>query len=360
MTGKHEFKDLNNNTQDISEKKSGSRKRYYIIGIVSLWIVLLTIIGSIAIIIINRPNRSKVTAARITIPRGFNSSQIANKLAKAGIVGNAYTFRLYAIFNNIDNHFLPGKYRLSSNMSYQEIAKKLAAGPKKKLIKVVIPEGFTLKEINRRLAEKTGRSEASFVAATSGPEIYKYDFKYIPTGAKNLEGYLFPKTYQFDKTMGAKKIISRLLYQFQLETENLDWSLAEQKSLSRKDIVTIASLIEKEAKVPEERSLMAAVIYNRLALRMPLQIDATIQYVLPERKDRLTLADTKFPSPYNTYLNPGLPPGPIANPGLNSIKAALAPAPVDYLYYVLTSPDGHHTFTRNYADFLKAKRQAGN
>lgn len=356
MAGKHELKKM----PDIHRQKSGRKKVYYIIGIISLWIILLAVIGSIVAIILNRPARPQVKTALVTIPRGFDSSQIANKLAQEGIVGSAYTFRFYAIYNNVDEHLLPGKYRLSSNMSYKDIVKKMTAGPKKTLIKVIIPEGFTLKEVNSSLADSTGRSLESFQSVTSGPEIYKYNFKYLPTGAKNLEGYLFPKTYQFDKDFSAKKIIGRLLYQFQLETENLDWSLAEQKSLSRKDIITIASLIEKEAKVPEERSLMSAVIYNRLALGMPLQIDATIQYVLPERKGILTEADTKYPSPYNTYLNKGLPPGPIANPGIDSIKAALAPAPVDYLYYVLTSPDGRHTFTRNYAEFLKAKQQAGN
>jgi len=355
LAGKHVLK---TNTE-VRPKKGGRKKVYYIIGIISLWIVLLAVIGSIAAIILRRPPSRKVKTALVIISRGLDSSQIANKLAQEGIVGNAYTFRFYAIYNNVDDHLLPGKYRLSSNMSYREIVKKLVAGPKKTFTKVIIPEGFTLKEVNSRLAESTGRSIESFRAATSGSAIYKYNFRYLPTGAKNLEGYLFPKTYQFEKTFSAKKIIDRLLYQFQLETENLDWSLAEQKSLSRNDIITIASLIEKEAKVPEERSLMSAVIYNRLALGMPLQIDATIQYVLPERKGVLTEADTRYSSPYNTYLNKGLPPGPIANPGIDSIKAALAPAQVDYLYYVLTSPDGRHTFTRNYAEFLKAKRQAG-
>ena len=123
------------------------------------------------------------------------------------------------------------------------------------------------------------------------------------------------------------------------------------------EIMTIASLVEREARIPEERPLMAAVIYNRLDIGMPLQIDATVQYALPQRKEALTNEDLKYASPYNTYQHTGLPPGPIANPGLSSIKATLEPAEVDYIYFVLPSPDGQHTFTNNYNDFLAAKRR---
>lgn len=243
-------------------------------------------------------------------------------------------------------------------MTYYQIIKLLTKGQKEKLITVVIPEGFTAKEIAARLAKKTGRPKEDFYEYMLGQGVPALKPADIPPELNSLEGYLFPKTYSFRQKEHPAKIINRLLAQFEQEVAGLDWSFAQSKGLSRHQIITVASLIEKEAKVPEERALIAAVIYNRLAKNMPLQIDATVQYALPQRKEALTNEDLKIASPYNTYQHLGLPPGPIASPGLDSIKAALAPAPVDYLYYVLTSADGHHTFTNNYNDFLKAKQQA--
>lgn len=191
-----------------------------------------------------------------------------------------------------------------------------------------------------------------------GEKVSSFKFSFLPAGLTTLEGYIFPKTYTFEKKTRPETIARRMLYQFQIETEALDWSILAQKNLTKHDIIIIASLIEEEAKVAEERPIIAAVIYNRLAKNMPLQIDATVQYALPERKAVLTYEDYKVDSPYNTYLRLGLPPGPITNPGLDSIKAALAPASVDYYYYVLTSPEGKHTFTRTYEEFLNAKKEA--
>lgn len=352
--GKHAAK--NNFGTDIQQNIKKNRRRYTI-GLIGLWLVLAVVIGGIVALTLTRSNKV-VRTVRVVIPRGYSSAQIADKLAEEGLISNAYTFRVFVAFNKVDDRFMPGNYRLKTSMSYTDIADKLMAGPKKSYYSVSIPEGLTLKEINERLAKASGRPADDFKAVTNGADINKYDFKSLPTGATSLEGYLFPKTYQFEKKTPPKKIVERLLHQFELETGMLDWSPATAKSLSRHEIIVIASLIEKEAKVPEERPLMAAVIYNRIALGMPLQIDATIQYVLPERKTELSLADTKISSPYNTYMQKGLPPGPIASPGVDSIKAALAPAQVDYLYYVLTTADGHHTFSRNYSDFLKAKNQA--
>lgn len=351
MVGKHAVKAIKT---DFGPKKN--RRRIYIFGLFGLWILLVAVVGAALYLTLARP-KPKVITATVTIPRGYTSAQIADRLAERGLISSAFTFRLYASFNRIDDRLLPGSYVLHSNMTYDEIAAKLTTGPKKKYIKVVIPEGFTLKEINERLARLTSRPVGEFTAVTEGAFVKKYDYKFLPDGAANLEGYLFPKTYVFEKKTSPKKIINRLLYQFQLETNALDWSPATARGLGKNEIVTIASLIEKEAKVPEERPLMAAVIYNRLALGMPLQIDASVQYVLPERKIQLTIEDTKVDSPYNTYLRQGLPPGPVANPGFDSIKAALNPAPVDYLYYVLTSPDGRHTFTNNPAEFEAAKKR---
>jgi len=317
---------------------------------VTVWVIYSSSVGN------KLPPPREVT---IVVEKGMTTAQIARLLADEGVVESALTFKVYMSVNGADRAVQPGSYHLKTGMLYSRLLDKLMAGPPKKMFTLLVPEGFTLDQITTRLAKMTGRPKEEFDAAAKGEMIREYDFKDLPLGTTSLEGYLFPKTYTMDEKWSPKQIISRLLSQFETETALVDWSFARQKGLSKKDIITVASLIEGEAKVPEERSLVAAVIYNRIQKNMPLQIDASVQYAMPERKDVLTYNDYKYPSPYNTYLKPGLPPGPIANPGLDAIKAALAPAQVDYLYYVLTSPDGHHTFTSNYNEFLRAKKGAG-
>jgi len=365
MAGKHSAKHrlktdktiLKTNNKKFVKKRKG-RLISYLFGLIGLLIIVGFIAGSFVAFQGNgSTGNNKAATATINIPKGFSSTDIAERLAEEGIIKNAFTFRIYASLNNIDGRFLPGDYTLNSEMTFDEIADKLTSGPKRETVTVVIPEGYTIDQVNQRLADVFKRDKSEFEAVTKGSAINDYELTTLPAGAKDLEGYLFPKTYTFEKNDDPKKVVKKLLSQYELETKSLDWSSAEQRGLSKKDIVIIASLIEKEAKVPEERPLMAAVIYNRIELGMPLQIDATIQYVLPERKEVLTIEDTKYDSPYNTYQKQGLPPGPIANPGVDSMKAALAPAQVDYLYYVLTSPDGSHTFTSNYDEFLEAKKQ---
>lgn len=299
-----------------------------------------------------------IAKAVVVVKKGQNTAKIAESLARKKIIANAYTFRVYAVMTQAETELQPGRYSLRSTMSYEEILKKLMEKKKAPPIRVVIPEGFTVTQVAERLAEKTGRPPADFYEYMRGQGVSQIRPAEMPLELKTIEGYLFPKTYLFHKNDHPKKIIARLIEQHELELTNVDWSYAKEHNLSVHQIITIASLVEKEAKVPAERELMAAVIYNRISKGMPLQIDATVQYALPERKEALSEADLKIASPYNTYQQVGLPPGPIANPGIDSIKATLDPAPVDYIYYVLTSPDGSHTFTNNYNEFLKAKRGA--
>ncbi|MDD5448278.1 MAG: endolytic transglycosylase MltG [Actinomycetota bacterium] len=225
--------------------------------------------------------------------------------------------------------------------------------------KVVIPEGFTMKEIAERVAESTGSriSEGEFMDAAKrvAQETRKYWF--LADAKGNLEGFLFPKTYEFDSQTSAKEAVRIMVEQFAKETSSLDWSRANANGISPYEAVIIASMVEKEAKLPEERPVIASVILNRLKLGMKLQIDATVQYALEERKSALSRQDLEIDSPFNTYKVKGLPPAPISNPGIDSIRAALYPAETDYLYYVLTSPDGKHSFTRDYQEFQRFKKQ---
>jgi UPF0755 protein len=181
---------------------------------------------------------------------------------------------------------------------------------------------------------------------------------YLPKGTKSLEGFLFPKKYEFEAGSTADAVIKRLLAQFKLEVRDLPWSAYKQLGLKRPyDVVIVASMIEREARFPEDRPKIARVIYNRLSKGMPLQIDATVEYALGTYKSRLTLEDLKVESPYNTYLHRGLPPTPIANPGLASLEAALSPAKGKWLYYVVIDAQGHHAFTASYDEFIKLKQQ---
>jgi UPF0755 protein len=222
--------------------------------------------------------------------------------------------------------------------------------------RLTIPEGFTLRQIAARAGETGLFSADDFLAAAAAGD---YQVPILPEGQRtNLEGLLFPKTYDLPEGMQPRELVQKLLDQFALETAGLDLGRAEKLGITPYQAVIVASLIEREVVVDEERPLVAAVIYNRLKANMPLQIDATVQYALPQWKENLTYEDLKVDSPYNTYRNRGLPPAPICNPGSKSLEAALEPAPVNYLYYVATGEGGRHFFTADYQEFLRAKQQA--
>ncbi len=321
-----------------------------------LWLVLTMVVGGIAYFVFLQ-STPEVKEVDITVASGMNTADIADLLVEKEVISNAYTFRAYASLTQTEGRLQPGDYRFSTDLTYEEILEELTKVPEKEYVRVVIPEGFTVTQIAERLAKKTERPPADFLDYMRGQGLEKVRPSALPSSLGTIEGYLFPKTYNFEKEAHPRDIVARLIEQYRRETGDLDWTLAETRELTVHEIMTIASLVEREARIPEERPLMAAVIYNRLDIGMPLQIDATVQYALPQRKEALTNKDLEYESPYNTYQRTGLPLGPIANPGLSSIKATLEPAEVDYIYYVLTSPDGQHTFTNNYNDFLAAKRR---
>jgi UPF0755 protein len=212
-----------------------------------------------------------------------------------------------------------------------------------------------LTQIADRVHEELGFAEDGFLklAEGSGWSLPPY----LPDG-KGTEGFLFPETYRFAKgDTTARDVVQRLLDQFRTEADELEWRSATDLGVSDYEAVIIASMIEREASVPSDRAKIAAVIYNRLADGMPLGIDATVGYIDPDPSNGLTASDFEIDSPYNTRLHTGLPPTPIASPGLASLRAALAPAHVPYLYYVLCSADGHHRFSASYDRFLADKAE---
>jgi UPF0755 protein len=212
----------------------------------------------------------------------------------------------------------------------------------------VVPEGFRLTQIAERVQQHLDIPAKRFLKEVrSGRHVLP---PYLPARTESLEGFLFPKTYEFvEEGLTARLVVTRLLEQFRIEAEKLPFDRTEQLNVSSYELVIIASMIEEEARVDRDRRVIAGVIYNRLRIGMALGIDATLLYDDPTPDGELSSSDLEFDSPYNTRINAGLPPTPIASPGEESLLAALDPESTEFLYYVLCGKDGHHKFARTLA-----------
>lgn len=297
---------------------------------------------------------------QIEIAAGDSTAKIARNLEAAGVIGNANAFRLRARMTGADGQLKVGVYDLATGMSDQDVMSRLKAGPKVVYTSVTIPEGFVVTQIAKRFEDEAGIPQAEFLElANGGAGEFEADHPYLKDAYNgSLEGYLFPKTYRVREGSSARDVIEMMLSQFDAEVKEIDPSFAAERGLSFHQLVVLASMIERESKLDRERALVSSVIYNRLAKNMRLEIDATIEYVLPGNRFRLTYRDLRIDSPYNTYRFAGLPPGAISSPGLAALKAAASPAETDYLYYVLTGKDGSHTFAVTKEEFLKAKQKS--
>ncbi|MBA2344033.1 MAG: endolytic transglycosylase MltG [Rubrobacter sp.] len=294
----------------------------------------------------------------VTVVEGDTLESVAAKLKKSGIIASSSLFELEARVNGQTTQLKPGKYRFRPGTDAEKILVAITAGDGVPLFAITIPEGLTIEQTADLVAQNSRISANDFEMAARTTD-YGYAFLENPH-IHTAEGFLFPKRYEFEQGTSASQVVNRLLEQYLLETQNLDLGSARQRlGLSEYEILTVASLVEREAAKPDERRRVASVIYNRLHKDIPLQIDATIQYARGKPKEDLSLDDLKIKSPYNTYENTGLPPGPICSPGRDSLEAAMQPADTDYLYYVLKSGGQEHFFTRSYDEFLKAKAKAG-
>jgi UPF0755 protein len=221
---------------------------------------------------------------------------------------------------------------------------------------ITIPEGFTIKDIAAYLEENEIMEAAEFITACESYDRNLFSFlSGLPHRPNSLEGYLFPDTYYISAHPSAEEIINKMLTRFDEVFDDELRARAEELGLSIDDAVIMASIIEGEVRVAAERPIVSQVIYNRIDRGMKLEMDCTVQYALDKRQERLLYSDLEIDSPYNTYLNPGLPIGPIANPGANCLRAAMFPEEGDFLYYVLQNEEtGEHYFTDDYNDFLSA------
>ena len=291
------------------------------------------------------------TPQRVIIPRGASFGQATDSLAKAKLVGSKKAFRLYGRLTGGDRNIKPGTYLLKPGTPWKDIISALNGGHG--LVNTItIPEGYSIAQITPLLA-RTLRVPADSVkvAMRDTALLARLD---IPN--PTLEGYVFPDTYAFPLGTTARQAVREMVYSFERRWKP-DWdaSLVELK-INRNDLVTMASIVEKEARVAEERPVIAAVYYNRLRRGMRLQADPTVQFARGRHAERVLYKDLEIESPYNTYIHKGLPPGPIASPGVASLAAAAHPANVDYLYFV-ASRDGHHEFRMTLQEHTNAIRQ---
>ncbi|MGI6685007.1 MAG: endolytic transglycosylase MltG [Bacillota bacterium] len=290
----------------------------------------------------------------LIVPNKATTSSISKMLWEKGLIRNDLIFKIYAKYMGFEGKLRAGEYHFSGQVSLEDIKEKMSRG---QVISesFTIPEGYNIHQMADLLAKKGMVDRERFLQVAQNGS---FDYEYLPKPGieGRLEGFLFPDTYEIISGWSEEKIINMMLKRFdeiflpkwREQAKNMDMTISE--------VVTLASIIEREAKISADRPIISSVFHNRLKKGMQLESCATVQFALGEVKEVLLYEDLKTDSPYNTYLHGGLPPGPIASPGKDSLKAALYPADSNYLYFV-AKPDGSHYFSRTLAEHNQAKRK---
>jgi UPF0755 protein len=315
-------------------------------------VVLATLLVLLCITVFGPfPPAGSADQKTVVVERGMAVREIADRLAAEEIISSAGQFTLLSRLLGLENRLQAGKYLFFVPSRPLDVIRRLSRGGVVSQM-VTLPEGLTIHQMAELLARESGIDAERFVALTSDPvTARRYGFP-----AESLEGYLFPDTYGLYWNMPAREVIDVLVSRFRQVVDAGLTRRAEQMDLSLHQVITLASMIEEEARVSEERELISAVYHNRLKEGMLLQCDPTVIYALGGKNTPLTRDDLLVDSPYNTYRHPGLPPGPISSPGRASILAALYPADVDYLYFVARG-DGSHQFSHTSREHINAIRR---
>jgi UPF0755 protein len=293
------------------------------------------------------PSGGPHTAVTVVIPPGSSTAYIAAVLDQKKVISSARLFRYYLKFRG-GGPFQAGEYNFRERSSFGTVAHILSKGPTVVVQRLTIPEGYTLKQIAAKVGELPNRSAARFMQVAASGEVRS---NYEPPSSTNLEGLVFPDTYFVRPNDDEKAILQRMVTEFDTRAAGAGVDDAAAKvGISPYQAIILASMIEREAKIDEDRGKVAQVIYNRLHKNMLLQIDATVVYALGGNKTRVLFSDLKVESPYNTYLHKGLPPGPISSPGAAALTAALNPTPGAWLFYVVIDAQGHHAFANTDAE----------
>lgn len=297
------------------------------------------------------------TKTIVTIPMGSGVSKISDILEESNVIQNGSIFKIVSKIKGYDNSFKAGVYPLSPSMSMYEIMYKIQSGVSVGNL-ITIPEGYTVLQVAQLLEASGLVSVNDFIFEIENGNFNQTFISQLPSGPNRLEGFLFPETYDIPIDADSYEIINIMLNHFDKEFTSDYYKRTLDMGFTLNEIITIASMIEREAAVDEDRPIVASVVYNRLKENMPLQFCSTVQYILGDSKARLSDEDTRIPSPYNTYINSGLPPAPICSPGIESIRGALYPADTNYLFFVV-DPKGKrtHKFAETYDEFLVYKRE---
>ncbi len=294
------------------------------------------------------------TPVEFEVKKGDNWGTVSGRLSEMKLVSNSSVVKSYVSEKKLSNKLQPGKYTLKKSMNLGQIIAELTKPTvKKETVKVTIPEGFETKMIAELLEKKKAIKSSKKFLKIVKEEKFDYDFLKDVDRKTYLEGYLFPDTYEFYKESDEREVAERLLSRFNEIYNDKYRARAKELNMTDKEVITLASIIQREARAMKEFPIVSSVFHNRIGKKMKLQACSTVQYVINERKDVLSNEDIKIESPYNTYKYAGLPPAPISSVGDAAIKAALYPEKTDYLYFVVQNMgDGSHYFAKTYNEHL--------
>lgn len=322
----------------------------------SLLLFLIVMAAGLMVDEVYRPHGSAQTSIKVEIPQGFGSRNIAGLLKNEGIIRSKWTFVAYTSLRGRASYLKPGLYEFN-HVSIADVAERLIEGGENEFV-ITIPEGWTGDAIARHLEKQNIVASENFLAFIAQNAYPNFEERFLfladrPVDA-GLEGYLFPDTYRIHQGTPPDKVAAKMLDNFdkKISQELRDEAARQGKSLF--EIITMSSLIEKEVRSDEDRALVSGILWKRLNTGIPLQVDATITYITGKKTTKISAEETKIGSPYNTYTHKGLPAGPIANPGLSAIRAALYPEASPYLYY-LSAPDGATIYSRTLEEHNGAK-----
>jgi UPF0755 protein len=325
---------------------------------VALLALALVIAGAGWIGWASRPPAPGADPARIVVEPGTSLRALARELEEREVIRSALLFEGWLRLHGAHVH--AGTYELPRDADLFGVADRLVRG-ETQLLSVTVPEGLRLEQIAGVSARALPIDSAAFAAAAADSVLADslLPDSLIGAQASSLEGYLFPETYRVDPGIDARELARVMVAQFRQEFGPAWRARADSLEMSVHEIVTLASIVEEEARVPEERKTIAGVYWNRLRQGMPLEADPTVQYALGGHRQRVLYRDLEIDSPYNTYRNPGLPPGPIASPGRAALEATLYPDSVPYLFFFAIGEGGRHTFSETYAEHMRKRRELG-
>lgn len=325
------------------DKNKSKLKKRILVGVFFLGIVLVIFSGFFyARHTISLPNSQSTESIDFKIEKGQGLEQISTNLKEAGLIRNSFIFSLYLKFEGRSEGVIAGDYWIAKNLTMKEVANIITSGSVS-TTRVTFPEGWTIERMANRLEENNIVSKEDFIAATEK----SYDFTFLksrPQGA-SLEGYLYPDTYDFRKNITAEEIVYMMLENFERKLIAEIEAKKSTSDFSIHEIITLASIVEREVAKPEDRRLVASVFLNRLNIDMPLESCATIQFITGSNKPRFTYQETRIVHPYNTYIHRGLTPGPIGNPSLDSVMAVLDPEKSNYLFFLSANSITHFSLT---------------